>query len=170
MSQKERDALLGSVMARLIQLSMENHNEYQTRSHHVGSWDNCTEVQCDMDRKLIEALRRYPDETPAPAGPTIPCPECKKAGRLDERDGLFRTAGDAKEAGELCPTCEGDGTVSTPPEAAIGWRCKGCRKSVNGRAIKLKNCRTQTDGVVRHWDGGRWCGPVVDDPSAGGGK
>lgn len=68
------------------------------------------------DERIIEAARMSTDKgfqgwggvDPVTRARTI-CPECKEAGRLDERDNLFRTSDDAKAAYD-CSTCKGAGT------------------------------------------------------------
>lgn len=48
---------IAAILGRYLQLSMDNHAEYQTSKHHAGKWDDCTEIGCNNDRYLIGRLR-----------------------------------------------------------------------------------------------------------------
>jgi len=84
-----------------------------------------------------EALRRYPDETPAPAGPWM-CDSCPDTfTSYEDAMNHERRVGEALEAKlKISPLIPYDGTLEaapaeskTPedkPEATRRWRCKGC--------------------------------------------
>ena len=97
---------------------------------------------CDNEaRAKVEASRRYPDETPAPAGilsntATQPHIEYDSAGYPHK----------------------------TPPEAARRWRCKECGDVLPNEAVVFDD---HDRGVWPfHWRGSDYrtpCGPVVEE-------
>jgi len=134
-----------------------------------------------------EALRRYPDETPAPAGPigVAPCtcirnvhcsvhgeekpapagPKCADCGApLNE--------GEAKTF-TVCDACweKTYGHRRGLPEAARRWRCTDCGLIVQFSELQDMGLGEGLHHNVKVGDADEyWCGPVVEDPSAGGGK
>lgn len=61
------------------------------------------------EERIVEAARMSTGKGFLGWGGVEPCEECRAAGRLDERDGLFRASVEAGEA-KACKTCKGDGT------------------------------------------------------------
>lgn len=60
------------------------------------------------DQSIIEAARMSTDKGFLGWGGD-PCPECRDAGRLSDRDSLFKTYECSEDAGEKCSTCKGTG-------------------------------------------------------------
>jgi len=186
MSQKERDAFMAGYMAAREGIPFVSK---------VGA--------TAIDHAKAEALRRYPDETPAPAG-QIGCPyycegshvegeRCNCPCHKDETAWLVETADSGpawwtgtgwtsdslkavryatRDQAEYAAKALGAGTFASehrwfpsPPEAARRWRCKTCDWwSIGYGGVVMP------DGVRKHPRPDRdmaWCGPVVEDRSAG---
>jgi hypothetical protein len=72
----------------------------------------CDGCYDDLAREAAPAPAVLPVETP----PTVPCPACDAAGRLDERDRLYKSFADFRAASSC--VCRGAGRVpATPPPA-----------------------------------------------------
>ena len=100
---------------------------------------------------LEEWSRRYPDETPAPAGITA-----------------LNLFPDGTKV--YCDGSGGSGNDTKPPEAAR--RCTHCGEVVKATDLSKQGGKWYHPGHQKakgeRWS--LWCGPVMEDPSAGGGK
>jgi len=133
MSQKERDAFVA--ICERLEGELEAYE---------NAWQYMVREVLMLNIKAIvaefkSALSRYPDETPAPAGPA-PCPSCGKPWDMKKFDAcecgaVIRRPAPPEAARRLCPQCRGTGLMVVEwDEAGVETKAGTCDEC-NGRGF-----------------------------------